>query len=199
MRHPRGLRVGFLLFDDVELLDFAGPLQVLSSAQYVDHSIIDSIDTISNKTTIKVSKTTIEIKVDHVIHEGLGYDLLVIPGGFGTRALIKDESFLILIKSIINRSEMIATVCTGSLVPAKLGFLSGLKSTTHYAALDLLETTEPKAIVDRSKRYHDNGKFIIAEGVSAGIDMSFYLLKKLWGRKLSDQVRKYIEYYPEKA
>jgi transcriptional regulator GlxA family with amidase domain len=84
------------------------------------------------------------------------------------------------------------------LVLAKLGVLGGLKATTHFAATDIMNKIDPTINVDRSKRYYDNGKYVIAEGVSAGIDMSFYLLKRLFSEEVSDKVKKYIEYYPVK-
>ena len=125
-------------------------------------------------------------------------DLFIIPGGFGTRLLVKDNDALRKIDKLTQKSELNASVCTGSLVLAKLMKLNHLKATTHFAATDLLTKLDPSIIVDRSKRYHDHGHIIVAEGVSAGIDMSFHLLRKNYGSEVADKVKKYIEYYPEK-
>jgi len=192
------MRIGVLLFDGVELLDFAGPIQVLSSAAYVDEQLIESIKTIGFTREISVSKTTLKIQVDELLQNVESLDLLVIPGGFGTREIVKNEGYLNALSPLVEQSDVVASVCTGSLVLAKLGVLSGLRATTHFAAVDLMSKLDPTITIDRSKRYYDNGKYVIAEGVSAGIDMSFHLLTRLFSQEVSDEVRKYIEYYPEK-
>ena len=192
------MQIGILLFDGVELLDFAGPMQVLSSAAYVDEQLIESIKTIGLTREISVSKTTLKIKVDELLHNVENLDLLVIPGGFGTREIVKNEGYLNALSPLVEQSKVVASVCTGSLVLAKLGVLGGLRATTHFAAVDLMAKLDPTITIDRSKRYYDNGKYVIAEGVSAGIDMSFHLLERLFSQEVSDHVRKYIEYYPEK-
>ena len=192
------MQIGILLFNGVELLDFAGPMQVLSSAAYVDEQLVESIKTIGLTREISVSKTTLKIQVDELLHNVENLDLLVIPGGFGTREIVKNEGYLNALSPLVEQSEAVASVCTGSLVLAKLGVLGGLRATTHFAAVDLMAKLDPTITIDRSKRYYDNGKYVIAEGVSAGIDMSFHLLERLFSQEVSDQVRKYIEYYPEK-
>jgi transcriptional regulator GlxA family with amidase domain len=192
------MRIGILLFDGVELLDFAGPMQVLSSAAYVDEGLIESIQTIGLSREITVSKTSMKIAVDELLQNVNELDLLVIPGGFGTREIIKNQGYLNSLEPLVDSTPVVASVCTGSLVLAKLGVLGGLKATTHFAATDIMNKIDPTINVDRSKRYYDNGKYVIAEGVSAGIDMSFYLLKRLFSEEVSDKVKKYIEYYPVK-
>ena len=188
--------VGILLFDDVELLDFAGPLQVFSAARYVDDKVLPVIETIGASKTISVAKCDLRIEVHTAIDNAGPYDLFLIPGGMGTRALIKDEEMLSQIDRIFEASSVNCSVCTGSLVLAQLGKLSGMAATTHYAATDLLTKLDNSIVVDRSRRVIDHGDVVISEGVSAGIDMSFHLLTRYFGREFSDTVRRYIEYYP---
>ena len=88
------MQIGILLFNGVELLDFAGPMQVLSSAAYVDEQLINSIKTIGLTREITVSKTTMTIAVDELLQNVGRLDLLVIPGGFGTREIVKNEGYL---------------------------------------------------------------------------------------------------------
>ena len=84
----------------------------------------------------------------------------MIPGGFGTREIVKNEGYLNALSPLVEQSE-VASVCTGSLVLAKLGVLSGLRATTHFAAVDLMAKLDPTITIDRSKRYYDNGKYVI--------------------------------------
>jgi len=191
-------KIGILLFDDVELLDFAGPLQVFSSLKYVLDEKQVHVYTIGLTKEIKVSKIDMKVVTEFTIEEfDEQLDLLIIPGGFGTRPLVKNDELLAQIEKLTTLSSRVGSVCTGSLVLAKLNMLNHKKATTHYAALDLLTKLDPSIEVDRSRRYHDHDSVIVSEGVSAGIDMSFYLLEKFHGKKVSDTVRKYIEYYPE--
>ncbi len=191
-------KIGTLLFDDVELLDFAGPLQVFSSLGPVlkDDTIVTPIIGITKD--IYVSKSKLKVTCDHVADDfDEQLDLLIIPGGMGTRAIVKDEKTLASVTKLIGRSKKVASVCTGSLVLAKLGYLSNKKATTHFAALDIMSKLDPSIIIDRSKRYHDHEDIIVSEGVSAGIDMSLYLVGKHVNKETADLIRKYIEYYPE--
>jgi len=191
-------KIGILLFDDVELLDFAGPLQVFSTLQYVDEEAGYSTVTIGMTKQVRVSKSNLIVDSDFSIEDfDQDLDLVVIPGGYGTRPLIKDDVSLTQIDRLISRSKKSATVCTGSLILARLGHLKNMKATTHYLALDLMHELDPTIDIDRSQRYHDNDNIIISEGVSAGIDMSLYLIETRINKKTADTVRKYIEYYPE--
>lgn len=190
-------KVGILIFNDVELLDFAGPLQVFSAGNYVDDDFLRVPITIGTKSKVRVSKSKISITCNKRISSRLKFDLFIIPGGYGTRPILEDKKLLAKIDKIIANSKVTASVCTGSLILAKLGYLSNRSATTHFAAVDLLQSLDETIIVDRSKRYIDHGDIVVAEGVSAGIDMSFYLLEKFYGKLFSDEVRKYIEYYPE--
>ena len=192
-------KIGMLLFNDAELLDFAGPLQVFAAFQYLYPEECEMVTTISLDADIKVSKLGMKVASDQSIDNFDGnLDLLVIPGGMGTRPIIKDDNLLFQIDKLCEKAKRVGTVCTGSLIAARLGKLSHLKATTHYAAVDLLKSIDPTIEVDRSKRFHDHDHIIVAEGVSAGIDMSFYLINKFYGAEKADAVRKYIEYYPSK-
>ena len=192
-------KIGVLLFDNAELLDFAGPIQVFSGLHYLYPETCDSVKTIGLSPEIVVSKLFMKIIPEYLIGDfDDKLDMLLIPGGFGTRPLIKDIDALNRIETLCSNSERLATVCTGSLVAAKLGKLKGLRATTHYLATDLLKKIDPSITVDRSERFYDHGSIIVSEGVSAGIDMSFHLVEKYFGRQKADEVRKYIEYYPLK-
>jgi len=189
--------IGMVLFDDVELLDFAGPLEVFGAANYVERDSLFSIATIGPTKDIKVSKSILNVTVDQIINQELQYDLLLIPGGFGTRPLVKDESFLFLLDHLIKKSKITASICTGALLLAKLGYLKNKTACSHHLSFDLLQSLEPTVDILKDKRYADHGSIVTAAGVSAGIDMSFHLLSRLYSKEFSNTVRKYIEYFPE--
>jgi len=120
-------------------------------------------------------------------------DLLVVPGGFGTRALLDDSETLEWIRGAAKAARRVTSVCTGSLLLAKAGLLEGRRATTHWAALDLLESLASGATVERELRVVDDG-VISSAGVAAGIDMAFYVVERLFGREVADETAHYIEY-----
>lgn len=191
--------VGVLLFDQAELLDFAGPLQVFASFRYLYPDDCDKVITIGMSDKVHIAKlgmfVTTDVTIDHCTDT---FDILIVPGGQGTRELIKSPDELHAIRSLLGQTKVTASVCTGSLVLAQLGLLQNKKSTTHYGAIELLQSIDPSTEIDRSKRFHDHDSIVVSEGVSAGIDMSLYLIAKYYGQEKSDAVKKYIEYYPEK-
>jgi transcriptional regulator GlxA family with amidase domain len=188
--------VGMLLFDDVELLDFAGPLEVFGAANYLKGGDLFSIETVGLQKEIAVSKSILQVTADTVL-DRQQYDLFLIPGGYGTRPIIKNESILKRIKPSIDYSTVTATICTGALILAKLGYLKNKEVCSHHLSFDLLKKIDPSVDVIPDKRYVDHNSILTSAGVSAGIDMSFYILKKVYGDDFSQEVRKYIEYFPE--
>lgn len=189
--------IGMFLFEDVELLDFAGPLEVFGAANYVYDGELYSIETVAPTKEIKVSKSLLNVTADQVLN-AQGYDLFLIPGGFGTRPIVKDNDLLRRIKQTIDNSKIIASICTGSLILAKLGLLSGKEVCSHHLSYDILQKLDPTVSINKSARYMDHDRIITAAGVSAGIDMSFHILKRFYGDEFANTVRSYIEYYPEK-
>jgi transcriptional regulator GlxA family with amidase domain len=120
-------------------------------------------------------------------------DLLVVPGGFGTRTLLHDEETLEWIRKTAEAARQVTSVCTGALLLGKLGLLDGKQATTHWAALDLLESVAPAARVDRERRVIDDG-IITSAGVASGIDMAFYVVERLCGAEVAEETARYIEY-----
>ena len=186
--------IGILLFDDVELLDFAGPLEVFTSANYLSEDDAYDVKTVGLKNKIIVSKSLLEVTPSEVISADKGYDLFLIPGGFGTRPIIKDEGVLSQLRSVIDNSKRTATVCTGSLVLAKLGYLKNKKATSHHLALDVLQKQDETIEICKGERFIDNGSFVTSAGVSAGIDMSLYIVEQEFGKDARDTTASYMEY-----
>ena len=119
--------------------------------------------------------------------------LLVVPGGFGTRALLPDEEVLEWIRRRADHAEQVASVCTGSLLLASAGLLRGRRATTHWGALDVLAELDPSIRVEAGARVVSDG-IISSAGVAAGIDMAFQVVEMLHGREVADETAAYIEY-----
>jgi transcriptional regulator GlxA family with amidase domain len=193
--------VGILIFDDVEVLDFAGPFEVFSRTRLVagaesrrteDHA---PFDTFTVAQTRDVVTAVGGLKV--VPHYGWAHapliDILVVPGGFGTRALLDDTATIDWIREMAASAAQVTSVCTGALLLAKAGLLTGRQATTHWAGLDLLASLDPTIQVQRRMRVVSD-VVVTSAGVSAGIDMAFSIVEKFCGREVADETAHYIEY-----
>lgn len=193
--------VGILIFDGVEVLDFAGPFEVFSRTRLVpgvesrrsEESAPFQVFTVA-KSHAPVSTTGgLQVIPRYAIADAPGIDLLVVPGGFGTRALLDDAETLEWIRRAAAAARKVTSVCTGSLLLAKAGLLAGRRATTHWGALDLLGSLDPETTVDRERRVVDDG-IISSAGVASGIDMAFYVVEQLFGHEVADETARYIEY-----
>lgn len=192
--------VGILVFDGVEVLDFAGPFEVFSRTRLVpgldsrrsEESAPFRAYTVAR--TLETVRATGDLKIvpHHSFEDAPKIDLLVVPGGFGTRPLMNDEDTIQWIRKVASGSRKVTSVCSGALLLAKAGLLEGKRATTHWGALDLLESLGG-VTVDRVARVVDDG-VITSAGVASGIDMSFYVVEQLHGRAVADETAHYMEY-----
>ena len=195
------MTVGILIFDDVEVLDFAGPFEVFSRTRTVAGADSRRTDDSAPFRTFTVARTSdvitaiggLKVVPHHSWADAPPIDILVVPGGFGTRALLNDEATLSWIRQTANRSRQVTSVCTGALLLAKIGLLQGKRATTHWAGLDLLASIDPTIQVQRDRRVVHDVIFTSA-GVSAGIDMSFAVVEQICGRDVALETAHYIEY-----
>ncbi|MGV9676600.1 DJ-1/PfpI family protein [Nocardia sp. NPDC003482] len=133
----------------------------------------------------------------HSLRSAPPRDVLIHPGGAGTRALAKDPDHLDWIRRQREATPLITSVCTGSLVLAAAGLLSGRPATTHWRSLKHLTTLDPTIEPRPSDRYVDDGEIITAAGVSAGMDMSLHLIQRLAGPQRARQIRRIVQYDPD--
>lgn len=193
--------VGIFIFPDVEVLDFAGPFEVFSRTRTVpgadsrrnDDSAPFRVFTVARTRDVVTAIGGLRVIPDFGWHDAPAIDLLVVPGGFGTRPLLKDQATLDWIAKVAGRASQVTSVCTGALLLAQIGLLKGRRATTHWAAHDLLASLDPSIQVDRAARVVHDGVFTSA-GVSAGIDMAFAVVEQLCGRDVADETARYIEY-----
>jgi transcriptional regulator GlxA family with amidase domain len=187
-------RVSILLFDDAEVLDFAGPFEVFSVANELNENPLFKVSMIAFKDGPVRARNGLSVNPDYTIGDCPQPDILIIPGGLGTRPLIKEESLIEWIAKTSKRSELTLSVCTGSLLLAKAGLLEGMNATTHHLAFKMLKKLSPGTTILSGQRYVDNGHLITAAGVSAGIDMSLYVISKILGEDQAEKTALYMEY-----
>jgi transcriptional regulator GlxA family with amidase domain len=193
--------VGILIFDDVEILDFAGPFEVFSRTRLQPGAESRRSEDSAPLHVFTVAKTAAPIRTTGglrvIPHYGFAdaprVDLVVVPGGWGTRALLQDAETLDWIRRAAAGARKVTTVCTGSLLLAKAGLLEGRHATTHWGALDTLDSLKAGVTVEREYRVVDDG-VISSAGVASGIDMAFYVVETLFGREVADETAHYVEY-----
>jgi transcriptional regulator GlxA family with amidase domain len=189
--------IGILLFDGVEELDAVGPWEVL--AAWTTFSPDDGFDVscLSRSGGSVAAAKGLVISAHHSFDDAPAYDVLLHPGGQGTRPLMRDAEHLDWVRKQRAAVPLMTSVCTGSLVYAAAGLLRGRPATTHWGSLELLAQTDATIEVRPDDRFVDDGDVITAAGVSAGIDMALHLVKRLVNADRAREVRRYIQYDPE--
>lgn len=186
--------VGILLFDDVEVLDFAGPFEVFAMTDELRGHDTFNVFTIGENVGTVRARNGLKVIPTYVIENSPALQVLVVPGGFGTRALLNKPSLLEWIRLKTKHAEVLMSVCTGSLVLARAGLLDGLRATTHHECLDLLRELAPRTDVSDTERFVDNGRILTAAGISAGIDCSLHVVERLLGADAAATTARYMEY-----
>lgn len=190
------MNIGIALFEGCEELDFAGPWEVLSFwAQMWPDDGVTVFTVAQTGETIRCAKG-LRVIPEHSWDTSPPIDVLVYPGGIGTRAQLEDDEILSWVRKTSGSAGLMTSVCTGSLVYAAAGLLDGRPATTHWGSLELLGSLGNDIQVRVQDRYVDDGDVITAAGVSAGIDMALYLVARLHSRERSVEVRRGIQYDP---
>jgi transcriptional regulator GlxA family with amidase domain len=192
----RRCQIGILLFDGVEELDAVGPWQVLST--WTQQHPEDGWDTFClspDGRPVRGAKTLV-LGAHHSIDDAPALDILVHPGGPGTRPMLHDDGHLDWVRRQRATVPLLTSVCTGSLVYAAAGLLVGRRATTHWASLNMLSELDPTVITDVSSRFVDDGDLITSAGVSAGIDMALHLVARLTDAERAREIRREIQYNP---
>jgi transcriptional regulator GlxA family with amidase domain len=192
-------RIGIVLFDGVEELDWAGPWEVLATwARYFPDDGVRVCTLAPSDAPVTCAKGA-RVVADHTWDDHPPLDVLIYPGGEGTRRQLGDMALRRWLLSEAAQVSLVASVCTGALVLADAGLLDGRPATTHWSTLDQLAGLGAGIEVRADKRVVDDGDVVTAAGVSAGIDMALHLVARFAGEQRARQVRKTIEYFPEPA
>ena len=193
--------VGILIFDEVEVLDFAGPFEVFSrtrlepgvESRRSSQSAPFTVFTVAASTAPVTATGGLVVTPHYSFANAPAIDLLVVPGGFGTRGLLGNSTTLDWIRSVSGQARLTTSVCTGALLLAKIGLLANKDATTHWGALDLLASIDPTVTIHRDARVAGMGP-ITSAGISAGIDMSLSVVENLFGKDVADETAHYMEF-----
>lgn len=187
--------VAILLFNDVEVLDFAGPFEVFSVTSEINEDQPFQVYTVAETPGEILAKNGLSVNPKYTLTDCPSPHILIIPGGIGSREALKREAILDWVKTSAKDAEVILSVCTGALILAKAGLLEGIEATTHHQAFELLREIAPNTTVVENQRYVDQGKIITSGGISAGIDASLYIVAKILGQEIALNTTKYMEYH----
>ena len=187
-------RVCVVIFDEVEVLDFCGPFEVFSVAGGREGRRPFEVCTVAQEARPITTRGGLSVNPSYTFEACPHADILLVPGGIGTRKQMNNPKLLDWIRERAAEAELVLSVCSGSLVLAKAGLLDGLTVTTHHAALEELRSASSSISIDAAKRFIDNGRVIVSAGISAGIDMSLYVLGRLSGIEEAQETARYMEY-----
>lgn len=181
--------IGVVVFDEFELLDVFGPLEMYGMApeSFEIHMVAEKAGTVA-------SKQGPRSVVDHDFGEERPYDILLVPGGRGTRTEVDNPALLEWLRTQSAAAEYVTSVCTGSALLAKAGVLDGLQATTNKRAFSWASSQSDKVRWKKEARWVEDGKFFTSSGVSAGMDMTLALIARLLGRKNAEQIALWTEY-----
>lgn len=187
-------KVAILIFDEVEVLDFCGPFEVFAVTGARTEEKPFEVFTVAEVGLPITARNGLSVNPTFTFANCPQADILIIPGGYGTRPLMHNQPVLDWIKAQATNAEIVMSVCTGALLLAKIGLLDGLSATTHWGALDLLRDVAPKTTVKPDMRFVDNGRILLSAGISAGIDLSFHIVTRLLGKDVAQETARWMEY-----
>jgi transcriptional regulator GlxA family with amidase domain len=186
--------LAILVCDDVEALDFCGPFEVFSVANRFTESPAFTVLTVAEIAGPVLTRGGLSVDPNHHLADCPRPDVLLVPGGQGTRKEMHNPALIDWIRQASTKAELVLSVCTGALLLAKAGLLDGLVATTHHGAIDLLRQTAPQTTVHTDRRFVDNGRVVCSAGIAAGIDMSLHVVSRLLGRDVAEKTARQMEY-----
>lgn len=184
--------------DDVEVLDFCGPFEVFSVARppgdSAEESRLFTVLTIAEADRVIRCRGGLLVQPHYTIDDHPALDLLIVPGGQGTRREMHNQRLLDWIAAQDCTVELTASVCTGAFLLAERGILNGCRATTHWASVDWMRQQYPAVTMLADQRVVDHGHVVTSAGVSAGIDMSLHVVARLHGANTAAWTARRMEY-----
>lgn len=195
--------VGILIFDDVEVLDFCGPFEVFSVTRLDEENRREEpspfeVKLIAQTEDVVTTTGGMRVMPDFVLEDCPKLDILLVPGGYGTRRESGNEALLEWISARAGEVGTLASVCTGSMLLGEANLLKGLRATTHWQSLDRMRDAFPNVTVVRDEHFVEAGDVMTSAGISAGIELALRLVAKYHGEEVARNTARYMEYpYPE--
>ena len=195
--------VGILLFDEVEVLDFCGPFEVFSVTRIHEEKRREEkspfeVLLIAEKREFVLTTGGMKVIPDHTLESCPKLDILVVPGGWGTRRELENPAILNWLRDRAPELEILTSVCTGSMLLGFAGLLDGHHATTHWRSLDWMRDSFPAVTVDYDKHVVEEETLITSAGISAGIDMALKVVARYCGESVARAAAKQMEYpYPD--
>ena len=196
-------RVGIVLFENIEVLDFSGPFEVFSVSRLNEDrrreepSPFDVL-LVAERNDPVVSVGGMKVIPNHTFENCPKLDILVVPGGWGTRKELNNPIMLAWLRTRAAEVETLTAVCTGSMLLGFAGLLNGLHATTHWRSLDWMRDSFPSVAVEYDKHFVEDGRVLTSAGISAGIDMTLKVVARYCGEDIARATAKHMEYpYPE--
>ena len=196
-------RVGILVFDEVEVLDFCGPFEVFSVTRLDDAKRRDTespfeVLLVAESPGVVTATGGLRVTPDHTLDTCPPLDVLVIPGGWGTRRELHNDRLIRWIGERGRQAETLTSVCTGAMLLGKTGLLDGKHATTHWRSLDWMRETYPAVTVEPAMHVVEDGNTFTSAGISAGIDMALRVVTRHHGEAIGRQTARHMEYpYPD--
>lgn len=191
------LTIGIYAFDEVEVLDFAGPFEVFSTASRVASRLgrgeLFRVVVLGNGKSFVRARGGLIVGVHHPLESSPKLDVLIVPGGDVT-AELRERTLLDWIASTAPTTLLTASVCTGAFLLAAAGLLDGKLATTHWEDLEDLRRSFPAVRVESGPRWLDEGRVVTSSGISAGLDMSLYLVARIAGREIALATARQMDY-----
>lgn len=196
--------IGILIFDGVEVMDFAGPFEVFSVARRDPARRREAASPLPPRliglNSGPVTATGgMRVEVDATLESPGPMRALVVPGGSGIRALLEDSSFHERLRALRDELDCLLSVCTGALLLGRAGLLDGLEATTHHRFIGELEAIAPACRARAGARVVDTGRVITAGGIASGIDAALHLLARFEGREVAEEAAAWMEYTPQQG
>jgi transcriptional regulator GlxA family with amidase domain len=196
-------QVGIVLFDDVEVLDFCGPFEVLSATRLNEEKRREELSPfqvllVAEKAQPVITTGGMKVIPDYTFDSCPKLDILVVPGGWGTRRELSNPVMLDWLRARATEVEILTSVCTGSMLLGFAGLLEGRKATTHWKSLDWMKESFPGVTVSYDEHVVEDGTLLTSAGISAGIDMALKLVARCHGEAVARATARHMEYpYPD--
>lgn len=188
------LNVGIYIFNNIELLDFTGPYEVFSVSSSLNQNNLFHVFTVTEDGNTIKSVNGLKVLPDYSFMDHPPIDVLIIPGGNGSKTEMQKETVLQWISDNYISAKLTMSVCSGARLLGKLGLLDGVECITHHEVIPDLIEIAPNAIIKPGNRFLGKDKLYTSAGISAGIDLSLHIVKLLCGTSVEAATRVYMEY-----